>query len=69
MKKETTSKFHCPSCGEEGLITLPDEMMRFNCPAECGAGFLHYRGQAGWMTRCVVQPVFRSPQASGSPHE
>jgi predicted RNA-binding Zn-ribbon protein involved in translation (DUF1610 family) len=55
---EITRKFHCPACGEEGEITLPKEMMRFNCPAECGAGFLHYHAQAGWAIRCVIKPVF-----------
>lgn len=54
--------FHCPACDEQGEFELPDEFVRFECPADCGAGFVKYRGQAGWAIRCVVQPMFRSPQ-------
>ncbi|MHB1208050.1 MAG: hypothetical protein ACYCZX_20975 [Rhodospirillaceae bacterium] len=51
-------QFKCPACDEEGVITLPDELTRFNCPAECGASFLKYKALAGWGIRCVVKPVF-----------
>lgn len=61
---EITHEFMCPSCGENGLITFADIMDRFNCPAECGASFLHYHDGADWKIRCVVQPVFESPQGT-----
>lgn len=56
---ESDHNFKCPACGEEGIATLPDEFMTFGCPAECGASFAKYRGEANrWEIKCVVQPVF-----------
>lgn len=61
VMKERASKFECPACGESGIITLPEEMTRFDCPGECGASFLKYQGDGGvWHIRCVVRPVFES---------
>lgn len=60
----TTHGFRCPTCGEHGEIELPDKFTRFDCPAECGAGFVKYAGSVGWSIKCVVRPVFQSPQGS-----
>lgn len=59
---ERDHHFKCPACDEEGTITLPEEFVRFDCPAQCGASFVKYRGTVGWAIRCVVQPVFSEPQ-------
>ena len=61
-----THGFRCPACGEHGEIELPDTLTRFDCPGECGAGFLKYSGTVGWSIKCVVRPVFRSPQETAS---
>jgi hypothetical protein len=58
--------FHCPACDEQGEFELPDEFVQFDCPTECGASFVKYRGQAGWAIRCVVRPVFRRSADVGS---
>lgn len=62
---ETKHAFECPACGEQGEITLPDEMMRFDCPADCGASFLKYPDPPGWLIRCVVRPYFQEKE---TPH-
>lgn len=51
--------FHCPTCGEQGIIGLPDKFSTFGCPANCGATFAKYQGTAGWHIRCVVRPMFK----------
>lgn len=62
--------FKCPSCGEEGMIMLPDMIQRFPCPTpECGAVFLHYQDLRKWKIQCVVQPVFQNlSSSSGADH-
>jgi predicted RNA-binding Zn-ribbon protein involved in translation (DUF1610 family) len=62
---ERDHNFHCPACDEQGVITLPDEFTTFNCPAECGARFVKYKGMVGWSIRCVVRPVFARDDEQG----
>ena len=56
----------CPACEAEGDITLPNEVVRFGCPDDCGAVFVKYRGDVGWAIRCVVRPVFSRQERDGA---
>jgi hypothetical protein len=62
-----THKFQCPSCDEAGEIKLPVSFERFDCPADCGASFVHYEERHGkWRINCVMPIRLTPTEANGS---
>lgn len=58
-RDERVYDFHCPACDDEGELTLDaNEEGQLGCPAGCGASFIEYKSDKGWVLRCVVRPFF-----------